>query len=491
MEEKKQKHHFSLGTTVLISCVTLFLGVGTGFFIYATCSPYALNDEEKQIVDAYRLLKDDWLFGEESQYLHQNALDGMLTSVAQEEDDPYTFYTGNMEDQGLSTDNSGFGFNTHTYDGYFYITAVHPNSSASKAGLRKGDILTRVTVKDESRNFSDYSYDENLSFLSSFPTDTSFVFEVQRGEQTLSVSLKKAEYTDRLLDLVQAPTDENNHTMMVKIDTFLGNPTAALQGTLDLYQGKIDHLIFDLRGNGGGYLNQSESMAKLFVPKGSFIDMLVDKNGKVYSSCYQKEEPRYSIERFTILVDSKTASASESFTLAMRANTNCEVVGFTSYGKGIAQQFKQFSDGSVIRFTYAYVYGPERGYQESKDAICIHKKGITPDQEYERDFNFLYKVANYTTSLGISTAGQQFFLDAMQYIYPEQYPLTYSATYHFTDAIKQYGEDSYLKYGREAYQHPFNEDGTVSKKLNDLFVKECFDQYLIYEQKLLDWTLTQ
>ena len=193
MEEKKQKHHFSLGTTVLISCVTLFLGVGTGFFLYATCSPYALNDEEKQIVDAYRLLKDDWLFGEESQYLHQNALDGMLTSVAQEEDDPYTFYTGNMEDQGLSTDNSGFGFNTHTYDGYFYITAVHPNSSASKAGLRKGDILTRVTVKDESRNFSDYSYDENLSFLSSFPKDTSFVFEVQRGEQTLSVSLKKAE----------------------------------------------------------------------------------------------------------------------------------------------------------------------------------------------------------------------------------------------------------------------------------------------------------
>ena len=79
----------------------------------------------------------------------------------------------------------------------------------------------------------------------------------------------------------------------------------------------------------------------------------------------------------------------------------------------------------------------------------------------------------------------------MQYIYPEQYPLTYSATYHFTDAIKQYGEDSYLKYGKEAYQHPFNEDGTVSKKLNDLFVKECFDQYLIYEQKLLDWTLTQ
>ena len=169
----------------------------------------------------------------------------------------------------------------------------------------------------------------------------------------------------------------------------------------------------------------------------------------------------------------------------MRAGTNCAVYGFKSYGKGIAQSFKYFSDKSVIRYTYAYVYGQEREnetmYDEGKDndnVLCIHKKGIVPDKTYTPDYTPMALIADYTTSIAISEYGQQFFLNALNMIYPSVYPASYSADYHFTDAIRQYSISTAKKYSDDSYLNAFSSSGAMDKKLNDRFVKECYDYYL-------------
>ena len=85
--------------------------------------------------------------------------------------------------------------------------------------------------------------------------------------------------------------------MADRIDTFLGNPYYILDAMIYNYysKSKINKLIIDLRENGGGYVSQAEKISKLFVEKGTFIYSLVDKDNKVITESYQRNEPKYKI----------------------------------------------------------------------------------------------------------------------------------------------------------------------------------------------------
>ncbi len=484
MGEKKRQNK----TALIVSLSLLFgvgIGTGTGYLVFS--KTMGLTLEEKKLIEGYRLLKEEWLFGNEETEFSSLAMKGLISSVSDNQGDPYTFYTDSQEAQGLSVDGKGFGFSSHSYDGGLYISEIHPFSPADKSNLKIGDVLTAVKRgEEEDYDFASHSVSEIKDYLSEKKSaDMVYRFSVKRGETGFRLSLKKGEYSERLVRVLSTPTAENGNTLTVKVNTFLGDPVSALIGTLEEYKDKTDRLVLDLRGNGGGYVSQAESMAKLFVKKGTMIDTMMDKKGKKVSSCYQEENPTYSFSHYGIILDADSASASESFTLAMRAGTDCTVYGFKSYGKGIAQSFKYFSDKSVIRYTYAYVYGQEREnetmYDEGKDSdnvLCIHKKGILPDVPYQRDYTFLSMVADYTGTLGISDYGQNFFLRALSYLYPSLYPETYSASYHFVDAVKDYADKTAERYQDDSFLKAFDEDGSVNKRLNDRFVKECYDAYL-------------
>ena len=123
--------------------------------------------------------------------------------------------------------------------------------------------------------------------------------------------------------------------MAVRIDTFLGNHYYILDAMIYNYysKSKINKLIIDLRENGGEYVSQAEKISKLFVEKGTFIYSLVDKDNKVITESYQRNEPKYKIPSYSLIIDNNTASASELLTLAMRAGTNAKIYGFKSYSK--------------------------------------------------------------------------------------------------------------------------------------------------------------
>ncbi len=471
------------------------VGTGAGYFIFK--STLGLSLEERKLIEGYRLLKEEWLFGNEDVEFSSLAMKGLLSSVSDSKGDPYTFYTDNKEDQGLSVESKGFGFSSHSYDGGLYITEIHPSSPAEQTrSLKKGDVLIAVKRNsEEDYDFTKHTISEVRDYLQEKVTeDDSYLFTVRRDDTTFTVTMKKGDYSEKLVDVISTPTSDNNNTLVIKINTFLGDPASALKGTLEQYKTKANRLVIDLRGNGGGYVSQAEEIAKMFVKKGTMIDKMVDKNGNEISSCYQTSAPLYSFDDYGIIIDSNSASASESFTLAMRAGTNCKVYGFKSYGKGIAQSFKYFSDNSVIRYTYAYVYGQEREnetmYDEGKDddnILCIHQKGIIPDVLYTPDYTSFSLVADYTASIGISETGQDYFLNALKTMYPSEYPTSYSSEYHFVDAIKQYAEQMALKYSDDSFKEAFSSNGTMNKKLNDRFTKECYDYYLKGYDSLTDF----
>lgn len=459
---------------IFLSVLLLSIGGGAGYAISRIVN--RLPDDEQKLVDEYRLLKEDWLYGNENAYIGDLAAKGLISAVSDSQKDPYTFYTATEAEQGLSTDGKGFGFASHYYDGGLYITSVFLSSNSYKAGLRQGDVLYRVKVNEDSFfEFKDHSLSEINAKLSSVQDDkTPYVFEGKRNGNPVSFSIVRGDYKEDLVSMISS-YDEKEKVLALSVNTFLGNPTSALVGTIDSFyqKGQIDTLVIDLRSNGGGYVSQAKEMAKLFVKKGTLIYQLRDKDGNIVEQERQTSDPKYQIPHFRIIMDSNTASASEIFALAMLCGTDCKAYGFQSYGKGIAQSFKTFSDGSVVRYTYARVYGPDK----DGNPICIHSVGITPDFPYTFDYSFL-GAAMDLTQRGISAYGQDCFLKILDTLYPDMYPSKYGADYQFTTAIQAYGNHMADKYSDDSLKVAFNQNGGMSKELNDIFNMEEYDFYL-------------
>jgi len=481
-KSKKLAYGLSLGLALVL------LGGLAGYFI--GYSLYHLSSDERKLVDEYRLLKEDWLYGSEDAYLEEQAMKGLLSGPATAANDPYTFYTGTEAEQGLSTSHTGFGYSARSYDGGLYITEVMNTANDNDKKIQTGDILRAATREGETSpfEFSSHTYAEIMSYLSS---GTTYDFRVERNGAESTLTLTKTYYEQNVLTLTQVPNESNGYTIGLRVETFLGTPAEQMEKLLSAVP-RFDTVVLDLRQNGGGYVAEAERMLQLFVRKGTLFDELVDKNGKVLSLAYQTSEPKFPGKRFRLLIDHGTASASELFTLGMRAGADTTVYGLLSYGKGIAQDFKTFSDKSVVRYTSAYVFGPEREnetmYDEGKDGdsvMCIHGKGIQPDVVFPTDYDFLGLTADYTSSLGISEAGQNHFLKVLHLLRPEKnYPSSYSSSYLFNDAERQFGKELAEETGKEEFADPFETDGRLKKIVNDKFLKVSYDGFLSYQNQL-------
>ena len=475
MEENKAKR-ISVKTSIVIGLSCLLLGGGAGFLItyYNTRLPF----DEQKILSEYRILKNEWLFGNENEYLFDDAAAAILTGT----NDPYTFYTKTVQEQNLGTAGYGFGFSHRYIGGSTYIREVHDGPSKNK--LLDGDILLGAKRdKGEYVSFENF----NMSQISSFLSDTSYKeyeFSIKRGENDpINVIVTKGNYSQNTVSLIQSPKEENNYVMAVKVSTFLGSPAIHLKTLIQKeYESspKINKLIIDLRENGGGYIEQASLMARLFVRKNSLIYSLVNKDNKEIESVYQKSNPVFDIPSYSLILDHNSASASELFALAMLSGTNCNSYGLTSYGKGIAQQFLSFSDGSIMRYTYAYVYGPKKN---SDEKICIHNKGIEVDNKYETDYIYLYGFQNMEKMLSVNDSLQKEFITTLNLLDSNKYPSRYSQTFHFTDAVNLYASENNIV--------GFNSDGTISKALSDKYAYDTNSLYVNYSKLLLTGVLNE
>lgn len=506
LKEPKNKKRSLLPIT-LTALFSVGLGVTAGLLVYHYI---LLSYDERKLLDSYRILRDDWLYGNEELYLGDDSIAGMVNGPADSMSDSYTFYTSTYEGQNLSTNyTGGFGFSSRYYDGGLYVTEIHDESGSdpapSKGKLYIGDVLygcyrgksSTGSLESTYFDFRDYTLSEINAYIQDEDYDL-YSFRVLRsGSYIDSPTIQKGSFSTKLISVNQTPTSENNFTAVIKINTFLGAPQSSVYTQVSemLKTSKINTLVFDLRGNGGGYVNAASSMASLFVKKGTLIYSSVNKNGQTVDEVYQTSDPVFAdqIGQYRIITDGNSASASELFALAMRSGADATVYGFTSYGKGISQQLKTYSDGSTLRYTSAYVYGPKRENETLvqdedipftySDRICIHDTGITPDQVYNYDYQGYQTAYDYTTSLAISVSGMNHFLATINALYPTyDLPTSYSADYHFTDAVLDYTDILNEVYNDDE-RYPFSafdESGCVSRDVNSKFNKDTYDAYLSY-----------
>ena len=192
------------------------------------------------------------------------------------------------------------------------------------------------------------------------PSEDKYIeFDIQRAEvENVSVDY-------RMLD---------NKVGYISVTQFYENtPKEYKEAVEDLEKQGAKGLIVDLRDNPGGLLNAVVEMCAYTLDGGNIVTTK-DRNGKVTSSFDDNDDHCIDIP-MVVLVNGNSASASEIFAGAMKDTDTAELVGTTTFGKGIVQSILPLSDGTAIKITVSKYFTP--------GGNDIHEIGIDPDYEVE------------------------------------------------------------------------------------------------------------
>ena len=298
--------------------------------------------------------------------------DGLLAGYVSGLEDPYSvYYTPEKYTDILESANGeyyGIGvLVTEDKDGTIQIVNVFSNSPAKEAGILKGDIIAGVDNLD----ITGMDLNQVVGYIKG-KEGTSVELQIQRdGEADLlnitverrQVSVDTVEY--RMLE------DGIGYIQLVQFDDVsLDQMTAAIE---DLKSQGMEKLILDLRDNPGGLLTSVVDIADLFLPEANIFYM-EDKSGS--RTDYNATDDQLFDGELVVLVNENSASASEVLAGTLKDNGRAQLVGVTTFGKGIVQTFYSLSDGSGVKLTTAHYFTPS--------GTDIHGVGVTPNVEVEQ-----------------------------------------------------------------------------------------------------------
>lgn len=284
--------------------------------------------------------------------LMKTGIDAMLESL-----DPYTNYIpeSNMEDYKLMTTGQygGIGALIQKQGDYVVISEPYEGFGAFKAGLRAGDKILEVDGKSVKGK------------------NTTEIREVLLGQPGSSITLKieRPGTTEPMVKKVIREEvkikDVPYYAMMkdsvgyIKLTGFTESASKEVKTALvSLKEQHATSIVLDLRGNGGGLLNEAVNIVNFFVPKGSEV---VFTKGKIkeWDKTYKAlNEPIDTKIPLVVLIDEGSASASEIVSGSLQDHDRAVVVGTQSYGKGLVQSVRPLSYNSKLKVTVAKYYTP-------------------------------------------------------------------------------------------------------------------------------------
>jgi carboxyl-terminal processing protease len=288
--------------------------------------------------------------------------------------DPYSHYFSPRNYGAFEDDTQGrfqgIGTTVSRVKQGLKIDQVYAHSPAARGGLHAGDIIVSVNGTPLAGKTSDES-----TKLIKGPAGTSVRLGVQSGGNLRRLTLKREE--------VDIPVVES------KLERYHGKPigwvhlagfTAGAHGEVATAVQQMVHrgakgLVFDLRDNGGGLLDEAVQIASIFVPDGKIVST---KGRNRAEHTYNATGGAISTKiPVAVLVNGNTASASEIVTGALQDHKRAVVVGTHTYGKGVFQEIERLSNGGALDITVGEYFTPNG---RNLGGGGVRKgAGITPD----------------------------------------------------------------------------------------------------------------
>ncbi len=343
--------------------------IGAGLFFVGTSFKEDFFEVAKQIeifTTLFKAVNENYVDETNPGELMDQAIKNMLSDL-----DPYTVYFNEQDVVKFKINSigeyTGIGAMTQRKEGRLIIKEPYKNYPADKAGLKAGDEIIQI----------------GDVILADFKED---VGQLLKGAKNTKIDVKykrqgKVNATQLIIDEVDlkavpfySKIDEK--TGYIVLTQFNKKASAETKEALDLLKRDgAERIILDLRGNPGGLLNEAVNICSMFVPKGETIVTTKSKLDKHNNTYKTTRDPVDTEIPLVILVDGKSASASEIVAGALQDLDRAVIVGSRSFGKGLVQRPIDLTYGTQLKITISRYYTPSGRCIQALDYAHRDKDG--------------------------------------------------------------------------------------------------------------------
>ncbi|MBQ8380797.1 MAG: PDZ domain-containing protein [Clostridia bacterium] len=343
----------------------------------------------EELAEGAASLYDEYCRGKVDETDHFEVTYALIDCMIETIGDKYAFYRTKEETEDYVTNMSGsfagIGVDVlrNSLENTILIEAVHIGAPAESAGILPGDYIIGV----DGLSINDIGAESVINKVRG-EVGTTVSVTVKRGESSLTFEMVRAPLTETT---VSTSYLEGGSVALIRITGFKDNTSEQFaEAVNEVESSGAKSVIFDLRGNGGGYLTAVSEMLSYLVPDGTPIASFTNGKGALFAYSGTDIEPTDHVLTLpsAVVVNENSASASELFTAAMRDYNDMEllestVVGTVTFKKGVMQSTYDYSDGSSLTLTIS-LYNPPSG-------INFDGVGVSPDITVNEGEDFIEK----------------------------------------------------------------------------------------------------
>lgn len=307
--------------------------------------------------------------------------------------------------ESLEGEFDGIGIVFNAMTDTITVLSVIPQGPSDKAGVRAGDRVIRIDNRDVA---GQGIAQDSMVRLMRGPRGSKVKLSVKRSSIDELVDINITRDAIEVHSVTAAfMLDREAGIGYLRLSQFSRTSYSEICNALDRLKGEgMKSIIVDLRGNGGGFLDQVVNILNEFLERGKLMVYTEDRHGRRIDE-YSDGTGRYTDTNIAVLVDELSASSSEILAGAIQDNDRGLIIGRRTFGKGLVQAQLPFSDGSAVRLTVARYYIPsgrsiQRPYTNGDEMAyrmdLVNR--INHHELFSKDSIRLDKSKEYRTSAG-------------------------------------------------------------------------------------------
>ncbi len=359
-----------MAALIVVLCAGIWLGGHPGKLPEFLRDRF-VDDSAGLNLEATELIEDNYYRSVGSSELTNGSLQGMVRELRLRHKDRFSDY---FSPESLARFNdeiagrfSGIGLTVTEVKQGLRIEKVFPDSPAEKAGLQSGDLIVSVEGDSIAGESSEVSTEKIKG-----PEGTAVTIGVKgsSGEEARELEIERAQIS--LPNVTSKVEKVGDRTLgYVRMISFSEGVHAQMREAVQKVEKQgAEGIVLDLRGNGGGLLEEAVLTASVFLPKD---EVVVTTNSRTQGHAVYKTVgdnlPKVPV---VVLIDRNTASAAEILTAALADDAGAKTVGTRSYGKGVFQQEIDLSNGGALKLTIGEYFTPD-------GVNLAESRGIHPD----------------------------------------------------------------------------------------------------------------
>jgi carboxyl-terminal processing protease len=351
----------------LIFSAVMVLGMFFGYRMAAkdgSNKGFFASNKRSSLQEAMDIIRLKYVDSVRFDSIEGKAIQEMMTEL-----DPHSVYLPPVDlkeaNEDLAGNFQGIGVEFNIFNDTVNVVYVFPGGPSEQAGLQIGDKL--IAVNDSSLTRKGMSTDDIKKHIRG-AGGSKAELKIIRANKSLSVTVTRGTIPVPVID---AAFMMNPTTGYIKLTKFTDQSYEEFMRAMEgLQKQGMKNLIYDLRGNGGGFMNEAVEMADEFLDGDKLIVYTQGVNSRKRE--YRCKRPGlFETGKLVVLVDELSASASEVLAGALQDWCRATIIGRRTFGKGLVQEQYSLSDGSALRLTVARYYTPlgrsiQRSYEKGK-----------------------------------------------------------------------------------------------------------------------------